>query len=176
MPLCRATDCVRVSFHPSSTAGKGEGGAGTRHADMVDYFIKTYSNEGDRVLDLTCYDAITGERCQELGRNYIGIDRDPHISNGIPVVDWIHTELAEPVQTPEPEPEPWSETPEGMRQQRDALLRRGKRERRQIEKLKAKLEAQKEQHREEWESGTKKGCKTWWSGLSECLLHGSVSD
>ena len=47
---------------------KGEGGAGTRHPDMVDYFIKTYSNEGDRVLDLTCYDAITGERCQELCR------------------------------------------------------------------------------------------------------------
>lgn len=41
----------------------------------------------------------------------------------------------------------WNETPEGVRQQRDALLRQLKRERRQIEKLKVKLEAQKEQHR-----------------------------
>eukprot|EP01050_Picozoa_sp_SAG11_P010265 SAG11_NODE_1019_length_6159_cov_23.425248_5_plen_999_part_00 len=60
-------------------------GAGTRPADMVDFFIETYSNEGDNVLDITCYDAITGERCLALGRNYVGIDLNPHVENGIEV-------------------------------------------------------------------------------------------
>ena len=65
---------------------RGAGGAATRVPEMVDFFLRTYSNPGDEVLDITCYDAITGERCLALGRNYVGIDIDPQITNGIPVV------------------------------------------------------------------------------------------
>ena len=52
----------------------------------MEFFVKTYSNAGDTVLDITCYDAITGKVCRDLGRSYIGIDIDPHVSNGIEVV------------------------------------------------------------------------------------------
>eukprot|EP01049_Picozoa_sp_SAG25_P012219 SAG25_NODE_1616_length_2665_cov_3.756430_1_plen_281_part_00 len=52
-------------------------GAGTRGTDIVDFFIKTYTNPGDAVLDISCYNAITGERCLALGRRYTGIDLNP---------------------------------------------------------------------------------------------------
>ena len=84
---------------------KGKGGAATRHPDMVDYFIKTYSNKGDRVLDLTCYNAITGVRCLKSDRFYVGIDVNPHVdSPNIPVLPSPATP-----ESPEPEPEPESD-------------------------------------------------------------------
>ena len=46
----------------------------TRSNELVDYFIKTYSNEGDLVIDLTCHSGIIGQRCKELNRNYVGVD------------------------------------------------------------------------------------------------------
>ena len=39
--------------------------------------IDTYSNEGDNILDITCYDAITGHECKNKKRNYTGIDLNP---------------------------------------------------------------------------------------------------
>ena len=41
---------------------------------MIDFFIKTYSNEGDIVLDMTCHNNYVGDRCNILNRNYLGID------------------------------------------------------------------------------------------------------
>ena len=52
-------------------------GYSTRSDDLVDYFIKTYSNEGDTILDITCYNSLTGHRAIKLNRNYIGIDLNP---------------------------------------------------------------------------------------------------
>jgi site-specific DNA-methyltransferase (adenine-specific) len=46
----------------------------TRTDEMMDYFIKTYSNEGDKVLDFTCHNNYCGDRCKILKRNYLGID------------------------------------------------------------------------------------------------------
>jgi DNA modification methylase len=48
--------------------------ASTRPDELVDFFIKTYTNEGETILDLTCYDALTGKRCESLNREYIGVD------------------------------------------------------------------------------------------------------
>ena len=45
-----------------------------RSNEMIDYFIKTYSNEGDNVLDFTCHNNYVGDRCRILKRNYLGID------------------------------------------------------------------------------------------------------
>jgi DNA modification methylase len=53
-------------------------GDSTRPEELVDYFIKTYSNEGEKVLDLTCYNGLTGKRCVALGRRYLGVDLRPH--------------------------------------------------------------------------------------------------
>ncbi len=46
----------------------------TRCDEQIDYFIKTYSNEGDTILDLTCCNGMVGDRCEKLNRKYIGID------------------------------------------------------------------------------------------------------
>ena len=42
--------------------------------EHIDYFIKTYSNEGDKILDMTCCYGYVGKRCDSLKRNYIGVD------------------------------------------------------------------------------------------------------
>ena len=52
---------------------KTKGGI-TRCDDMIDYFIKTYSNEGDTILDLTTHNEMVGGRVANLGRNFIGCD------------------------------------------------------------------------------------------------------
>jgi len=46
----------------------------TRCDKQIDYFIKTYSNEGDTILDFTCCNGMVGNRCELLNRKYIGID------------------------------------------------------------------------------------------------------
>ena len=48
----------------------------TRCDEQMDYFIKTYSNEGNTILDMTCCNGMLGDRCKILDRNYIGIDID----------------------------------------------------------------------------------------------------
>ena len=58
---------------------KDKNTASTRPDELVDFFIKTYSNEGDNILDITCYDGLTGKRCQLLNRNYLGIDKNIQI-------------------------------------------------------------------------------------------------
>ena len=51
----------------------------TRTIEMCEYFIKTYSNKGDTILDLTCSDGQTALACQNLERFYIGFDLDPEM-------------------------------------------------------------------------------------------------
>ena len=48
----------------------------TRDDEQIDYFIKTYSNENDTILDMTCHNNYVGDRCKLLNRNYIGVDID----------------------------------------------------------------------------------------------------
>ncbi len=51
----------------------------TRTIEMCEYFIKTYSNKGDTILDLTCSDGQTALACHNLERFYIGFDLDPEM-------------------------------------------------------------------------------------------------
>lgn len=60
---------------------KGKGNGITRCDDMIDYFIKTYSNEGDCILDMTHHNEIVGDRCEILKRNYIGVDINPEFKS-----------------------------------------------------------------------------------------------
>mgnify|MGYP001185947554 CR=1 FL=1 len=46
----------------------------TRTDEQIDYFIKTYTNEEDTILDMTCHNNYVGNRCEHLNRNYIGVD------------------------------------------------------------------------------------------------------
>lgn len=44
--------------------------------DLMEYLIKTYSNEGDTVLDFAMGSGTTGVACGNLGRRFIGCDSD----------------------------------------------------------------------------------------------------
>jgi site-specific DNA-methyltransferase (adenine-specific) len=44
---------------------------------LMEYLIQTYTNEGETVLDFTMGSGTTGVACQNTGRNFIGIERDP---------------------------------------------------------------------------------------------------
>tara|TARA_Y100000310_G_scaffold229323_1_gene231748 strand:+ start:8460 stop:9188 length:729 start_codon:yes stop_codon:yes gene_type:complete len=41
---------------------------------LMEYLIKTYTNEGEAVLDLAMGSGTTGVACKELNRNFIGIE------------------------------------------------------------------------------------------------------
>ena len=43
---------------------------------LLEWLVKTYSNEGDTVLDPTMGSGTTGVACRNTGRNFIGIERD----------------------------------------------------------------------------------------------------
>lgn len=44
--------------------------------DMMEYLIKTYTNEGDTVLDNCMGSGTTGIACKKTGRHFIGIEKD----------------------------------------------------------------------------------------------------
>jgi len=44
---------------------------------LMEYMIKTYTNEGETVLDFTMGSGTTGVACKNMNRNFIGIEIDP---------------------------------------------------------------------------------------------------
>ena len=70
-----------LKFPISIYACKGEGRGKAMHPTqkpvaLMEYLIKTYTNEGDTVLDFTMGSGTTGVACVETGRNFIGIEID----------------------------------------------------------------------------------------------------
>jgi site-specific DNA-methyltransferase (adenine-specific) len=45
--------------------------------DLLKYLVKTYTNEGDTILDNCMGSGTTGVACKSLNRNFIGIEQDP---------------------------------------------------------------------------------------------------
>jgi site-specific DNA-methyltransferase (adenine-specific) len=56
---------MKAEFHPTQ-----------KPVPLMEYLIKTYTNEGETVLDFTMGSGTTGVACQNTGRNFIGIERD----------------------------------------------------------------------------------------------------
>ena len=44
--------------------------------ELIEYLIKTHSNEGETVLDFTMGSGTTGVACKNLNRNFIGIEKE----------------------------------------------------------------------------------------------------
>ena len=44
--------------------------------DLIEYMIKTYTNEGDLILDNTCGSGTTGKGAKNLNRDYIMMEQD----------------------------------------------------------------------------------------------------
>ena len=42
----------------------------------MEYLIKTYTNEGETVLDFTMGSGTTGVACKNINRNFTGIEMD----------------------------------------------------------------------------------------------------
>ena len=70
---------------------------------LMEYFIRTYTNPGDTVLDNTMGSGTTGVACVNTGRNFVGIESDEkyygiaeqRIANAEPV-----EELSQQAQNP----------------------------------------------------------------------------
>jgi len=48
---------------------------------LLEYLVKTYTNEGETVLDFTMGSGTTGVACHNLGRHFIGIEKDENYFN-----------------------------------------------------------------------------------------------
>jgi site-specific DNA-methyltransferase (adenine-specific) len=57
---------TQVGLHPTQ-----------KPVSLMEYLIKTYTNEGDTVLDFTMGSGTTGVACINTGRKFIGIEKDP---------------------------------------------------------------------------------------------------
>jgi site-specific DNA-methyltransferase (adenine-specific) len=65
----------------SNAAQKGKVHPTQKPVALMEYLIKTYSNEGDVVLDFTMGSGTTGVACKNLGRGFIGIEKDEKYFN-----------------------------------------------------------------------------------------------
>ena len=59
------TDRQKSALHPTQ-----------KPVDLLEYLIRTYTNEGETVLDFTMGSGSTGVACVNTGRNFIGIELD----------------------------------------------------------------------------------------------------
>jgi len=81
-PSHKETHICHVSGYPSSLINFSNANrVGVVHPTqkpvaLMEYLIKTYTNEGETVLDFTMGSGTTGVACKNLNRSFIGIEMD----------------------------------------------------------------------------------------------------
>ncbi len=65
-----SSDMQKCKLHPTQ-----------KPVALMEYLIKTYSNEGDTVLDFCMGSGTTGVACKNLNRNFIGIEKEENYYN-----------------------------------------------------------------------------------------------
>jgi len=71
-----------ISIYKCNGEGRGKAVHPTQKpVALMEYLIKTYTNEGETVLDFTMGSGTTGVACQRTGRNFIGIEMDEKYFN-----------------------------------------------------------------------------------------------
>lgn len=65
-----SSDTQNSSVHPTQ-----------KPVALCEYLIRTYTSEGDTVLDFTMGSGTTGVACVNTGRKFIGIEKDEHNTN-----------------------------------------------------------------------------------------------
>ena len=81
------SESVNVGFrYPRSVIFQSHHNVGNEHptqkpVDLCEYLIKTYTNEGETVLDNCMGSGTTGIACLNTGRNFIGIEKDEKYFN-----------------------------------------------------------------------------------------------
>ena len=63
-------DCLTSNLHPTQ-----------KPLALIEELVKTYSNEGDLILDNCMGSGTTGVACKKLNRNFIGIEKDENYYN-----------------------------------------------------------------------------------------------
>lgn len=82
-PLANADKKVRTYTHKNPTnilefrKVKGTVHPTQKPVELMEYLIRTYTNEGDTVLDNCMGSGTTGVACANTGRRFIGIEREP---------------------------------------------------------------------------------------------------
>lgn len=65
----------------SNAKQKGKVHPTQKPVPLLEYLIKTYTNEDEKVLDFTMGSGSTGVACKNLNRNFIGIELDESYFN-----------------------------------------------------------------------------------------------
>lgn len=60
----------------SSPSGKQRVHPTQKPIELLEWLVKSYSNEGDTILDFTMGSGSTGVACKNTNRNFIGIELD----------------------------------------------------------------------------------------------------
>lgn len=81
----QATYIQEYCNYPTSILEFGKEGrplhTSQKPVDLLEYLVKTFTNEGEVVLDATMGSGSTGVACINTGREFVGIELDPEIYN-----------------------------------------------------------------------------------------------
>jgi len=75
-------ETVTDEYYPTSVLefdnsnGKGKKHPTQKPLPLMEYLVKTYTKEGDRVLDFACGSGSTGVAAVKLGRDFIGMEKE----------------------------------------------------------------------------------------------------